>query len=360
MTKTSVVDRVLVGLLVFVPLALLLHALHVNPVAVFFLSCVALVPLAAWMGTATEHMAAHVGEGPGALLNFTLGNLAEIILAVFLLQQSQFEVVKASIAGAVMNNLLLLLGLSMLFGGRRREKQTFNPTAASIGSTMLTVACAALILPAIFHALVAGHAEQMQIEDLSDEIAVVLLVAYFCSLHFSLRTHKHLYMGKADEEGEEEAEQPWSVRGCIIVLVLCALGVTVVSEILASSVEVVTNMLGWSKIFVGVVVLSTAGAASEHATAIRMAIADRMDLAVGIGIGSSIQIALFMAPTLVLVSRVMGKPMDLVFNMPEVACVALAVVITGQVANDGESNWMEGVQLICVYVIMALVFFHLP
>lgn len=351
------IDRVLLWLLLAVPLPFMLVAAHAGPVAIFATACLALVPLAGWVGTATEHVAAHIGEGPGALLNFTLGNLAELILAFLLLRAGQYEVVKAQIAGGIMNNLLLVLGLSMFFGGRTRERQRFNATAASLGATLLTVSCVSLVLPAVFAAIPGARDHGPIMRDLSDEIAVILLVAYACNLLFSLRTHRHLYMGEPQEETDGP---PWPLRRGLVVLAVCALGVTAVSEVLAGSVEQASAALGLSSAFVGVVVLATVGAAAEHATAIRMALADRMDLAVGIGMGSTIQTALFAAPLLVLAGRAMGHPMDLVFNLPEVASIVLSVLIAGQVASDGESNWMEGVQLVCVFLIMAVVFYNLP
>lgn len=328
---------------------------------IFVAACLAIIPLAGWMGRATEHLAEHTGEAAGGLLNATFGNAAELIIALAALREGLYDVVKASVTGSILGNILLVLGLSMLAGGVRFKIQRFNAVAARNQATMLILAAIALVLPAAFHHLGgAGVADAER--GLSLEISVVLLITYGLGLLFSLHTHRRLL-----EAGTEEGSEPddrgtvWSVGRALGVLVVATALVAWMSEILVGSVEAAAHALGMSELFLGVIVVAIIGNAAEHSTAVLMARKDRMDLALGIAIGSSVQVALFVAPVLVLASLVIGpRPMDLVFQPSEVLAIALAALITGQVAGDGESNWLEGVQLLAVYAILAIVFYFLP
>jgi Ca2+:H+ antiporter len=345
-------------LLAFVPAAIVLELVHASPVWVFGASCAAIVPLAAHMGRATEHLASRFGAGVGGLLNATFGNAAELIIALMALRAGLYDVVKASITGSIIGNILLVLGLAVLAGGIRHDRQTFNRTAAGVGATLLALSSISLVVPAIFHHIVHGT-EAARESAMSLEIAVVLFATYLLSLLFSLKTHRHLYAGEAPSE-DGEGTGAGSIRSAVAVLALATIGVAVVSEILVGAVEPTAQALGMTKVFVGVILVAIIGNAAEHSTAVLMALRNRMDLAVNIAIGSSIQVALFVAPVLVFASYLTGRPMDLVFSTFEVVAVTIAVAAATLVSQDGESNWMEGAQLLGVYVILGLAFFFLP
>ena len=328
---------------------------------IFVVAGLAIVPLAGWMGKATEHLADRTGEGIGGLLNATFGNMAEIIIAIMALREGLTEIVKASLTGSIIGNALLVLGASMLGGGLKVPIQKFNPAGARTRATQLTLAAIALVIPAVYHQL-AGGAGAAREGALSLEISVLLLVVYALALVFSLHTHTPYFTREAAEAGRLEASHAaWSVRRSLAVLVGATVIVSLMAEILIGSVEPAAEALGMTEVFVGVIVVAVVGNAAEHSTAILMALEDRMDLAIGIAIGSATQIALFAAPVLVLLSYAIGPaPMDLVFTPAEVVAVGLSVLIVGQVAEDGESNWLEGVQLLAVYLILALMFYFLP
>ncbi|HEV8631427.1 MAG TPA: calcium/proton exchanger [Thermoanaerobaculia bacterium] len=348
-------------LLAFVPVTAALHFLapHAH-LWVFGAACAAIIPLAGWMGRATEHLAEHTGEGLGGLLNATFGNAAELIIAFAALQHGLTAVVKASLTGSILGNLLLVLGAAFLGGGLRKEIQTFNATAARMQATMLMLAAVALVLPAGFHHL-GGAVSPAREDRLSVWIAVVLLACYALGLLFTLRTHRPLFSGTAGETEAVAHGEVWSLRKAIVVLALATAAVAWMSEILVASVEQAARAMGMTELFVGVVVVAIIGNAAEHSTAVLMARRDRMDLAVSIAIGSSIQIALFVAPVLVLASHFFGPaPMDFVFTPAEVMAVLVAVFASAQVASDGESHWLEGAQLLAVYVLLGLLFYFLP
>jgi Ca2+:H+ antiporter len=328
----------------------------------FFLAGIAIVPLAGWMGKSTEHLAARTGEGIGGLLNATFGNMAEIIIAIMALREGLTEIVKASLTGSIIGNALLVLGASMLGGGLKFKTQEFNPAGGRTRATQLTLAAIALLVPALFHHL-AGPAGPAREGALSLEISILLLVVYALALVFSLHTHERYFTREAAEAVrlEDETHAAWSVRRSLGILVGATALVSVLAEILVASVETTAATLGMTEVFVGVIVVAIVGNAAEHSTAILMALEDRMDLAMGIAIGSATQIALFAAPVLVLLSYAIGPaPMDLVFTTAEVVAVGVSVIIVGQVAEDGESNWLEGVQLLAVYLILAVMFYFLP
>ena len=352
-------------LLVFVPAAVVLHyAAPGLQTLTFLASCLAVIPLAGWMGRATEHLAEKTGEGVGGLLNATFGNAAELIIALAAIQRGLYDVVKASLTGSIIGNILLVLGGAMVAGGLRHKIQRFSAPGARSQASMLTLAAIALVVPAAYHHL-GGRDVLLHEAGLSIEISVVLLVTYALSLLFSLRTHKHLFTGPSAEAGvlEERAHSlvPWSLRKSFLVLAGATALVAWVSEILVATVEHAADAFGMTGVFVGVIVVAIIGNAAEHSTALLAAAKNRMDLSIGIAVGSSIQIALFVAPVLVLASLFLGpKPMDLVFTLPEILAVVMAVAIAGQVTSDGESHWLEGVQLLSVYIILAMVFYFLP
>jgi len=348
-------------LLIFVPIAAGLEFMHANPIAIFATSALAIIPLAGWMGRATEHLAEKMGQGMGGLLNATFGNAAELIIALMALRRGLFDVVKASITGSIIGNILLVLGLSILLGGLKYPRQVFNRTAAMVGSTMLALSAIALLMPAVFHFIVRGNANADE-QDLSLEIAIVLIITYVLSLIFTLRTHSHLYTGGVDEKEEQQAigTHGWSQTRSIVTLLVATGLVALMSEFLVGAVEEASKRLGLTEIFVGVILVAIIGNAAEHSTAVLVALKNKMDLALNIAIGSSMQIALFVAPALVFASYLFGKPMNLLFTPLEVVTIGASVMIVALIAQDGESNWMEGVLLLAVYTILGLTFFFLP
>ena len=348
----------------FIPAAVILELAHAPAAAIFSVAALGIIPTAALMGLATEELAARSGPGIGGLLNVTFGNAPELIIALFALSEGLQEVVKASLVGSILGNILLVLGGAMLVGGLRRDRQRFDRTAAQVQSAMLFLAVAALIMPAIFE-LVEGKglpgvtAVRVEygstIETLSALTAVVLIATYVIGLFFSLRTHRALF--NPHYEGEEEDTMGWSIRRSVIMLAIAGAAVGLMSEVLVGSISEASESIGISEFFVGVIVVAIVGNAAEHWVAILVAFKDKMDLAVNIAVGSSAQIALFVAPVLVLVSFVLGpSPMPLVFNGFELGAVLIAVLIANYVTSEGESTWFEGVQLLAVYVILALTF----
>ncbi len=345
-------------LLLFVPLALALEWFHADPMFVFFASALAIVPLAGLLGKATEHLTSHVGAGVGGLLNASLGNAAELIIAFVALKEGLHDVVKASITGSIIGNILLVLGFSMVAGGLRHEHQRFNRTAAGVGSSLLLLSAVGLVVPALFHFTATGRGIKVE-RELSLEIAVILFVIYALSLLFSLKTHRHLYVGET-VGAEEAGEGTWGLRKSLWLLAVVTAAIAVMSEILVGAIEPAAKGLGLTQVFVGVILVALVGNAAEHSTAVMVAMKNKMDLALGIAIGSSLQIALFVAPVLVFASYLVGMPLDLIFTPFEVAAVTISVLVVGFVSMDGESNWMEGAMLIGVYFILAIAFYFLP
>jgi Ca2+:H+ antiporter len=350
-------------LLPLIPVSIALHYLAPDrPGWIFLTACLAIVPLAGWLGEATEHLADRTSEGVGGLLNATFGNAAELIIALAGLHSGVYEVVKASLTGSIIGNTLLVLGAATLAGGVRHKVLSFNPVAARTRATALVLAAIAFIVPAAFHLLVGeGHPEREN--RLSLVIALVMLITYCLGLFFSLHTHKQFFAGSrpGGNTAQEPEHQPWPLTRSIGVLAIATALIAWVSEVLVGSVEQAASSFGMSSIFVGVVIVAIVGNAAEHSTAVAMALKNRMDLSLGISLGSSLQIALFVAPVILLASYVLGPaPMNLVFTPAEVLAVWLAVSISSQIAGDGESNWIEGVQLIAVWIILGLVFYFLP
>ncbi len=347
-------------LLIFIPITAWLHfAMPDAHTQIFLCACLAILPLAGWLGKGTENLACHTGEAIGGLLNATFGNAAELIIAIAAMRSGLYDVVKASLTGSIIGNVLLVAGLSMFTGGLKYKTQTFNRMAAQNQATMLLLAAVSLIMPAAYHYL-AGPAAAAHEGDISMEISIILLIVYAASLIFTLITHKALFGAEGGEAHGGEA-QPWSVGKSVAVLAGATALIAWVSEILVGSVEHAAHSFGMTSVFVGVIVVAIIGNAAEHSTAILVARKNRMDLALGIAIGSSIQIALFVAPVLVLMSYFLAPtPMNLVFTPAEVLAVTVSVLICAQTANDGECNWMEGIQLLAVYAILGVVFYFLP
>jgi Ca2+:H+ antiporter len=350
-------------LLIFVPVAVVVRIWPQfgNETALFIFSCLAIIPLAGWMGRATEELAEHLGHGVGGLLNATFGNAAELIIALMALSKGLTGVVKASITGSIIGNVLLVFGVSILAGGIKFREQRFNKTAARTSTTTLTLAAVALAIPTVFHVTAAGHAggwSQATEHKLSLAIAVVLFLTYACLLGFELITHKQLYAG--DPQGDGEEARRWSISKSLFVLIIATFLVALMSEFLVGAVEAARATLGLTEVFVGVIVIAVIGNAAEHSTAVLMAMKNKMGLSLGIAVGSSLQIALFVAPVLIFFSYLFGQPMDLEFTLPEVVAVIVAVHLLFQINGDGETNWLEGVQLLSVYLILGILFFYLP
>ncbi|HEY8561447.1 MAG TPA: calcium/proton exchanger [Pyrinomonadaceae bacterium] len=373
--KSTFLKPSLDWLLVFVPIAIMLRFIPAleNPTFLFLCSCLAIIPLAGWMGKATEHLAEHLGQGIGGLLNATFGNAAELIIALFALHKGLEGVVKASITGSIIGNLLLVLGLSLVAGGAKFKTQKFDRTAAGTSATALTLAAIALLIPTIFHLVAAqvpvaqGGWTAAKEQNLSLAIAIVLFVTYIGTLYFSLVTHKDLFVGEAmqgaaQEVGHEEEESGdhWSKGKSITVLLIATAFVALISEFLVGAVEDARGALGFTEVFVGVIVVAIIGNAAEHSSAVLMAMRNKMDLSLGIALGSSLQIALFVAPILIFASYLFGRPMNLEFTIPEVVAVFGSILIVQQICSDGESNWVEGLQLLSVYAILGILFYFLP
>jgi Ca2+:H+ antiporter len=345
-------------LLLFVPIAVALEwGAPERYLLLFAAAGLAILPLAGWMGRATEQLASRLGEGVGGLLNATFGNAAELIISLAALRAGLHEVVKASLAGSIIGNVLLVLGAAMLAGGMRHPEQHFNAPAARSQATMLSLAAISLILPAAYRSALGSEAPGLG--SLSIWISLVLLGVYALNLVFSLITHAQLFAGTP---GEEEAHgEVWSTGRAAAVLAGATALIAWMSELLVGAIEPTAETLGLGEVFVGVFVIAILGNAAEHATAIGAAMRNRMDLSLSIAIGSSVQVALFVAPLLVLLSLVIGPaPMDLAFRGGLVLSVLLAVLVTAQVAGDGRSDWLKGVQLLAVYLILGLAFFFVP
>jgi len=350
-------------LLVFVPIAMLLEwVFHASPTLIFVAAALAILPLAGLMGQATEEIAARTGSAVGGLLNATFGNATELIIAFFALQAGKLEVVKASITGSILGNLLLVLGLALLLGGFKFKTQNFNLKNARLLSSMLFVSVLGLLIPALFDIGArdyAGVPNPANVDlSMSVATAVILIVMYAANVYFSLVSHKDL-LSSADDEGHHEAK--WSIPVAVGVLLGATVLVAFMSEFLVGALEPAAASLGLSEFFVGIIVLPIIGNAAEHSSAVLFALKNKLDLAVTIALGSTIQVALLVAPLLVLLSLLVGKPMDLVLHNPfELAAVVAGVVIAASVSSDGETNWLEGALLLGMYFILAFAFFFFP
>jgi Ca2+:H+ antiporter len=345
-------QRFFLALLVFIPITIAGSSLGFSPTWLFLLSAIAIIPLAKFIGDATEELSAKSGPALGGLLNATFGNATELLIGAFALRQGLVEVVKASITGSLIGNLLLVLGTAIFAGGARYKTLTFNRSGAQASSSTLLLAVIAMTMPAIFFQTSPSMQRPVTTESLSLCVSVLMIMSYLASLWFVFRTHAHLYLTET-----EHGEAKWSVREAMVILLLATVAVGWVSDILVRSIEPVALRLGLTQLFIGVVVVAVVGNAAEHTSAIVMAAKNRMDLTLQISIGSATQIVMFVAPILVLTSVIFAKPMNLVFNPFELVAIILSVLIVNQVVGDGESNWFEGLQLLLAYAIIAAAFF---
>lgn len=337
-------------LLALVPVSVVLRVLDEH-LAVFVTSAIAIIPLAGLIGRGTDQLALHAGPRVGGLLNATFGNVTELVIAVFLVLDDEIPVVKASLTGSILGNLLLVLGLSFLAGGIRHREQSFNAQAAGVHATSLLLAVIGLFMPALF-VLTTGQHDFIQREVVSGAVAGVLIAMYAAALIFFMVTHEHLFRAPAAGERPD-----WPVRTALLVLVGATALVALESELLVGALEPALRDIGISKFFVGLILIPIIGNAAEHGSAVFMALRNKVDATLEIAIGSSVQVALFVAPALVFISLIVGHPMDFVFTTFEVAAVGLATLIVAVISLDGRSNWLEGAQLLGAYAIMAISFY---
>ncbi|WP_016950379.1 calcium/proton exchanger [Anabaena sp. PCC 7108] len=358
----SAKNIIFVGLLLFIPISLAAHFLEWGDLIVFITAGLAILPLAGWMGTATEEIAVVVGPSLGGLLNATFGNATELIIALVALNAGLIDVVKASITGSIISNLLLVMGFSMLLGGLRYKEQTFQSVVARVNASSMNLAVIAILLPTAMNYTSVGISE-ITLQNLSLAVALVLILVYALTLLFSMKTHAYLYdVGVAEIEAPEAEvthEKPnlwlWTA-----VLLVCTLLVALESELLVDTLEVATSKLGLTALFTGVILLPIVGNAAEHATAVTVAMKNKMDLSLSVAVGSSMQIALFVAPVLVIAGRFMGQPMDLDFNPFELVAVVVSVLIANSISSDGKSNWLEGTLLLAAYTVLGFAFYFHP
>ena len=341
-------------LLLTLPFALLADYLHWEPLWIFALSAVAVIPLAAYIGEGTEALAAYTNPRIGGLLNATLGNAAELIITIVAIREGLLELVKASITGSILGNLLLVMGLSMVVGGLRHGIQSFDRRQASRNAILLMLAVIALIIPSIFSGYI-GSPDSLRVEALSVGTAIIMIVLYVLALLYSLKYEGAPISHKPVEKVLHEP--PWSIRKALVVLALATIGVVIASEMLVQTVEPVMVGLGISEFFIGIIFIPLIGNVAEHLVAVQVAARDQMDLSVEIAVSSSLQIALFVAPILVFISLLFGNPMQLIFNPLELIALIAGVLIAAFVSEDGESNWLEGAVLLTIYLILALGFF---
>ncbi len=352
--------RWLYFLLIAAPIAVAADWLRLPAFVVFLLAALGVIPLAGLIGKATEELAVHVGPKYGGLLNATFGNAAELIITILAIRQGLLALVKASITGAIIGNSLLILGLALLVGGIRHGRQTFDREEAGHHVTLMILALAGLFLPAMFAHSVANP---VVIEEVSLLTAAVLLLTYFAYIAYSLfwgPAGVEAATGAAAQDAAVHHTAEWSMRKSIAVLAAATGATVLVSELLVRTVEPVTLQIGWSEFFVGIIIVPLIGNAAEHFSAITFAVKNRMDVSMAIAAGSSTQIALFVAPLLVFLSLLLGNPMDLVFEQAELLVLGLSAAIFSFVAQDGRSNWLEGAQLLALYVIAGVMFFFLP
>ena len=344
-------------LLIFVPISIIAKFFNFNETVIFILAALAIIPLAGLMGEATEAISIYTGPKLGGFINATFGNATELIISFFALKKGLFEVVKSSIAGSVIGNVLLVLGLSILAGGIKHKTQKFNKNIIEVSSSMLLFSVIGLTIPAIFTHTMDINLLNTRYEGLSILVGIIMIVIYILSLIFSFFTHKDIYaIEEIGGNSNHKVEKGWSMWKSIFVLLLATIIIAVESEILVGAVEPMTHALGLSEFFVGIIIIPIIGNAAEHSTAVIMAIKNKMDVAVEIAIGSSLQIVLFVAPILIFLS-LLFSPMSIIFNEFELVALIASVFIANRVASDGESNWLEGVQLLAVYIIVAAAFF---
>lgn len=347
--------KFLSALLILVPIAIGAEVMHASPLVVFLLSAAAIVPLSGILGTATEELAGHTGSTVGGLINATLGNFAELVIAAFALRAGMIDLVKASITGSILGNLLLVLGAAQLAGGLKYKRQIVNRSLSEMNSTLLVVAVLGLTMPAVFHALHPDPLRRATLE-MSAWVAGLLILGYGLSLVYSMVTHKAVF-SEGGDVAHHQALPSWSIKKAVLVLIAAAVAIGVLSELLVASTAEAVRSVGMSEIFVGLILIPIIGNAAEHSSAVMMAMKNRMDLAVSIAVGSSIQVALLVGPLLVFMGLMMGQPMDLAFTVMEVASVAVAVAVASSVMRDSESNWLEGAFLLVAYAVIGVAFF---
>ncbi len=350
-------------LLIFIPISIVAHYQGWSESVIFITSAIAIIPLAAFMGVATEEIAVVVGPNLGGLLNATFGNATELILAIVALRSGLIQVVKATLTGSIISNLLLVMGFSMFLGGLKYKEQNFQPTAARLNASSMNLAVIAILLPTAVQYTSTGI-ESPSLQKLSVAVSVVLIGVYLLSLLFAMKTHSYLYdVGIAENEmegnGDTEESQP-NLWFWVIILLIVTVGVAIESELLVDSLENATESLGLPALFTGVIFLPIIGNAAEHATAVTVALKNKMDLSVSVAVGSSLQIALFVAPLLVIIGWFIGQPMDLDFNPFELVAVAVSVLIANSISSDGNSNWLEGILLLATYTVIGLAFYFHP
>ncbi|HEY3404686.1 MAG TPA: calcium/proton exchanger [Ohtaekwangia sp.] len=345
-------------LLLFIPIALYLEHSEASAPLIFFSAALSIVPIARLIGNSTEHLAVYTGDAVGGLLNATFGNFPELIIAVIALKAGLHSMVLASLAGAILANLLLASGLSFLLGGIKFHNQDYNITSIRVYSSMMMIAVISLTIPSGFHVLTENAAIENE-NTLNLYLAVVLLIGYVLYLVFMIKTHPDFF--RSDNQGHEEHEEKWSIARALITLVIASVMAAFMSEVLVGAAEETGKVLGMSSVFIGVIFLAIVGGAAESLSAITMGAKNKMDLSIGIALGSSIQIALFIAPMLVIMSTFVG-PFQMNLNFPRALIVALllSVILAAMVAGDGRSNWYKGVQLIIVYVIMGMMLYFIP
>lgn len=349
-------NKVFNVLLAAVPLTFIAGFLHWDPMLVTLFACLGIVPIAKFMGEATEHISHHTGPTIGGLVTATFGNACELIIAVLALRAGLIDVVKASITGSIIGNILLVLGASMFFGGLKHEEQKFNTTTSNTGMTMLTIAAFALIVPAAFHH--AGGDADLKDGMLSLFISLVLMGLYFGGLFFSLKTHQHLFVPvSGSKEETDDPEASWSMKKSVTILLIATATVVGLSHFLVENVEHAAQQIGMTPIFVGVILLAIIGNAAENSSAIFMARKGKMDLSLNIVLGSSTQIAMFVAPVVVMAGFIFHQPMNLIFSMGEIIAVLGSVIVLRTVLNDGRSNWLEGACLLGFYAIIGIGFY---
>ena len=346
--------KYLYTLLIFVPVTIAAKLMGASDVMLFAFSSLAIIPLAGVMGKSTDTIACYCGQKIGGLLNATFGNATELIIAFVAMKEGLFDVVKASLAGSVIGNILLVLGLSMLCGGLKYKTQSFNRSSINMTASMLLLAVLGLSIPAIFTHTLPESSLTTQVEGLNIIIAVLMLLVYVMQFVFSFVTHRYLY--EESVPGEEEEAPTQSLPKAIAFLVASTVCIAVLSEIFVGTIEPMAESAGLSKTFVGIILVPIIGNAAEHSSAVLMALRNKMNVAVEIALGSSLQIILFVVPVLILLS-LFFTPMSIVFTPFELVAVTAAVLIANRVASDGESNWLEGLQLVTVYVIIGAAFF---
>ncbi len=349
----------LVLLVIALPLTLAAEFLHWNPILVFIISSLGVIPMARYIGEATEALATYTGPRLGGLLNATLGNAAELIITIFAIRQGLLELVKASITGSILGNLLLVMGMSMVVGGARHGWQRFDRRQAGNNAILLVLSVIALVIPSLLSHYI-GEETSLKVEALSLGVAGVMILLYALGLLFSFTIGNRHTAGPVESHHPAHEKPAWSVRTALLVLLGATLGVAYLSEVLVGAVEPVVASLGISEFFLGIILIPLIGNVAEHLVAVQVAAENKMDLSVEISLASSLQIALFVAPVLVFVSLLMGNPLTLIFNEFELLALIAGVLIAALVSYDGESNWLEGAELLAIYLILGLAFFLIP